>query len=404
MYLIPLAAVALASCSNESTDSQQARSALNNNTALNIFPSVQGTTRGTVFTDANLTEFHVEAEKTGGATEDKFFSVTAGETLASTLTSTDGYSEIGSSFNKDVKLDGGKWIIESGKDYYWSSKGMQAKFTAYAPKDITTSYTVKSDINEQQDIIVAYNEGTGADFTSGVPLNFQHVMSQVVIKALNKDASANFKIEVAGVKFSNLKNASTLSFPTSSTASGTFSWSSYTPWATPSGNDTYKTGSTDAKFTGTPTTLSTVATNLTTSPFLLMPQTIAKADLTATPVTGAYLSILVRITEDGTQTYPKYRASYTTATCTSYAYVAVPVDIDWKPGYRYTYTLNFSKGGVGKVDPSQPSDEWNNKDTTGYPVGDDNINPGQDIKDSPVKLFFTVTVDDWTDAANAIDM
>lgn len=400
MYLIPLAAVALASCSNESTDSQQARSALNNNTALNIFPSVQGTSRGTVFTDANLTEFHVEAK--GKTSTDEFWKVETGKEL-DMQGGTNSSEKVGQSFSKDITLTGGKWIIETGKDYYWYSKAMQASFTAYAPKDLSTTYTVPSSIDDQKDIIVAYNEGTGADFTSGVPLNFQHVMSQVIVKALNKDASANFKIEVAGVKFSNLKNASTLSFPTSSTASGTFSWSSYTPWTTPTGNDTYKTGSENAKFTGTPTTLSTVATNLTTSPFLLMPQTTAKADLTATTVTGAYLSILVRITEDGNQTYPKYKASYTTATCTSYAYVAVPVDIDWKPGYRYTYTLNFSKGGVGKVDPSQPGDETDTS-TTGYPTGDDPIQPGQDIKDSPVKLFFTVTVDDWTDAANAIDM
>jgi len=83
-----------------------------------------------------------------------------------------------------------------------------------------------------------------------------------------------------------------------------------------------------------------------------------------------------------------------------YAYVAVPVDIDWKPGYKYTYTLNFSKDGIGKVDPKQPA---NGKPDplNGYPSGTPG---GSDIIDSPVQLYFTVTVEDWTDAFETIGM
>ena len=421
MYLIPLAAVALASCSNESLDSQEQRAATNPGTALNIFPAVQGITRGTITTDGNLTEFKVIA-----AGSDDFYTTT--ENVAPDVT----VAGIGPSFEKTVTLDAisGKWWIagegESNENtyYWWKSKNMTASFTAYAPIDIretstssTSDYQVKNDLANQQDIIVAYNSGSGSDFTSGVPLNFQHVMSQVIIKALNKDASST-KIEVAGIRLSNLKNTGTLTLPTSSTASGTFSWDSYTPWSVNNNTTyTYTDRGTDA-LAGTLTdnntkivTLTSAATQLTDTPFLLMPQTTGKADLTVQPVNeGAYISVLIRVTNiydtdnlaAGQVTYPTWTiADGAPAAGTQFAYVAIPVDIDWKAGYKYTYTLNFSKDGIGKVDP-EFADNYSGE---GYPTGTNGANPGEDVFDSPVSLFFTVTVDEWTDGGNSsLDM
>lgn len=406
MYLIPLAAVALASCSNETTDSREQRTAANPGTALNIFPAVQGTTRGVITTDANLSQFRVIA-----AGNDNFY--TTDDETAPTTSALSG-NGIGSSFEETVTLNStsGKWYIgDAGKYYWWKSKSMSASFTAYAPYNEgfapATSYQVAADLANQKDIIVAYNSGTGSDFTSGVPLNFQHVMSQVIIKALNKDAGTR-RIEVAGVRLNNLKNTGTLTLPTSSTASGTFSWSSYTPWSlgnpitTYTDRGTYAFGNSNKKIV----TLTSAATQLTDTPFLLMPQTMAKADLTAKSVTGAYFSVLIRVTNienpsNEEAVYPTLNATQAQAANKDakdyFAYVAVPVDIDWKPGYKYTYTLNFSKDGIGKVDPSQPTTDNPGCD---YPTGDPNIKPGEDIIDSPVQLFFTVTVDEWTDGGD----
>ena len=416
MYLIPLAAVALASCSNESLDSQEQRAASNPGTALNIFPAVQGTTRGTITTDANLTEFNVIA-----AGSDDFYTTT--ENVAPDVTTAEG---IGSDFTETVSLNSttGKWWIKNQSTYYWwKSKNMTASFTAYAPIDIretstssTFDYQVKNELASQQDIIVAYNSGSGSDFTSGVPLNFQHVMSQVIIKALNKDAS-NTKIEVAGIRLSNLKNTGTLTLPTSSTASGTFSWDSYTPWSVNNNTTyTYTDRGTDALALTLESnntkivTLTSAATQLTDTPFLLMPQTTGKADLTVRPVNeGAYISVLIRVTNiyetetlaAGQVRYPTWTiAGGAPAAGTQFAYVAIPVDIDWKAGYKYTYTLNFSKDGIGKVDPEFAL----NYSGDGYPTGGAS-NPGEDVFDSPVSLFFTVTVDEWTDGGNSsLDM
>lgn len=403
MYLIPLAAVALASCSNETVDSQEQRAALNPGTALNIFPAVQGTTRGVITTDANLTQFRVIA-----AGNDNFYTTTSADAPDASALAGNG---IGSSFEETVNLNAGtgKWYIGTSENtyYWWKSKSMSANFTAYAPYNEgfapATSYQVAADLANQKDIIVAYNSGTGSDFTSGVPLNFQHVMSQVIIKALNKDAGTR-RIEVAGVRLNNLKNTGTLTLPTSSTASGTFSWSSYTPWTLDNGNPitTYTDRGTNAVGTNNTkvVTLTSAATQLTDTPFLLMPQTTAKADLTATTINGAYFSVLIRVTDIESSpekaVYPTLNASASVDAKDYFAYVAVPVDIDWKPGYKYTYTLNFSKDGIGKVDPNLAT----NEPGYDYPTGDPTIKPGEDIIDSPVQLFFTVTVDEWTDGGD----
>lgn len=423
MYLIPLAAVALASCSNESIDSQEKRVALNEGAALNIAPAIQGT-RGTITTDANFTEFRVIASATGGN-----FLTTSAATTTPDLTkpATDpeaNYASVGNSFEETVTLNAssGKWSIGGAAAYWWESKSMTGNFAAYAPYNQgftpSNAYTVETALANQKDIIVAYNTGTGSDFTSGVPLNFQHTMSQVIIKALNKDASTH-KIEVAGIRLNGLKSTGTLTLPTSSTASGTFSWDSYNPWAVNSSAvATYNDRGTAAAegSNSQVVTLTTAATQLTDTPFLLMPQTTAKADLSATTVSGAYISVLIRMTNlsNGSVMFPTWDTTVSTATNqasagTRYAYVAIPVDIAWNPGYKYTYTLNFSSTGIGKVDPTQPTDAPD-PETTGFPTGKDGTggdggDPGEDIIDSPVQLFFTVTVDEWTDGGNTpLDM
>jgi hypothetical protein len=281
---------------------------------------------------------------------------------------------------------------------------MTATFTAWAPTsfDPTINYQIKNDIAQQEDVIVAYNNGTASEFTAGVPLNFQHALSQVIIKALNKDAS-EYKIEVAGIKLNNLRNTGSITMPTTSTASG-FTWAS-SPWTLGTPIYSYVTGgnkATAATMSGFKT-LTTSATQLTSEPFILMPQTTAKADLTDNTNNGAYFSVLVRVTNvsDGTPVYPKLANATPALDAKDYfAYVAIPVDIDWKAGYKYTYTLNFSKTGIGKVDPSQPTDKPG--DDYKYPTGDDKTDDGgDDILDGPVQLFFTVTVEDWIDGGDS---
>ncbi len=453
MYLIPLAAIALASCSNEVIDQQSPQASSFESDALVIRPIVQGATRGTVTTDANFSAFHAVATPTTG----KF------------VTDAEGTQEVAGSIDANVKKEGSKWVFDDGNTYYWKSKNTEATFVAYAPTGISTSgYTVKDNVADQQDIIVAYNEGTGSDFTSGVPLNFQHVLSQIIIKALNKDAN-DFKIEVGGVKLYSVVNKGDLTLPTAVTDSP-FDWTTYpTVWTIDNTSTaTYTTGSTSRDATAV-ATLTTVAADIASAegPMLLMPQQLTAATaeglkdetLAGTKnVAGSYLAVLIRATDisktvpetdattgkykksdgsnlvdfdawvdptdktAGTDPYDTYSQQTITDAATGtlngdalkminevkypregygnnstqFAYVCVPIDTKWLPGYKYTYTLNFSKDGIGKIDPNFAT----GSSGSDYPGGTGGLTPGEDVIDNPIELFFTVTVDSWSDATD----
>lgn len=450
MYFWPIVALAMASCSNEVLNQQNSLTQTDaTSDALVIRPVVQGATRGTVTTDANFDSFHAVATPTSG----------------SFCTDAEGKAPVAGAISADVVKNGSKWLFDDGNTYYWQSKSTEATFSAYAPKNLNQSgYTVNNTVADQEDVIVAYNKGAGSDFTSGVPMNFQHVMSQIIVKALNKDA-ATFKIEVAGVKLYNVVNKGDLTLPTVVTASP-FDWSTYpTVWTIDaSSSANYTSGSTTAAATSL-ATLTTVASDIlasTDGPMILMPQQLTPAtaeglaDQTNSgtkAVAGTYLSVLIRATdmsntvpeldEDGNMltsdgqkvpfdsdsnstndTYSpttlgkaasgsveisgttynlsminevKYPREGYGNNSSKYAYVCVPIDTKWLPGYKYTYTLNFSKDGIGKIDPNFAGGY-----PTGvnYPGGTGGLKPGEDVIDNPIPLYFTVTVDSWTDATD----
>lgn len=452
MYFWPIVALAMASCSNEVLNQQNSLTQTDaTSDALVIRPVVQGATRGTVTTDANFDSFHAVATPTSG----------------SFCTDAEGKAPVAGAISADVVKNGSKWLFDDGNTYYWQSKSTEATFSAYAPKNLNQSgYTVNNTVADQEDVIVAYNEGAGSDFTSGVPMNFQHVMSQIIVKALNKDA-ATFKIEVAGVKLYNVVNKGDLTLPTVVTASP-FDWSTYpTVWTIDaSSSDNYTSGSTMAAATPL-ATLTTVASDIlasTDGPMILMPQQLTPAtaeglaDQTNSgtkAVAGTYLSVLIRatdmsntvpeldkdgnmLTSDGQKvpfdsdsnddstndTYSpttlgtaasgsveisgttynlsminevKYPREGYGNNSSKYAYVCVPIDTKWLPGYKYTYTLNFSKDGIGKIDPNFADGYPTGVD---YPGGTGGLTPGEDVIDNPIPLYFTVTVDSWTDATD----
>ena len=478
-FYLPLAALALAACSSEEVVNNAQQIAAVNGDQLQIAPVVTGTTRATSTTTATLSAFQVYIDG-------KFQKGEEDATLWDNQVRT-------------ITKSGASWNFPSGVAYWWADKSTTAKFTAVAPAILTeesttapqeASITVENDIATQKDYLVAYNEGVREDFDAGVPMNFQHVMSQIVVKALNKNTSA-INVEVAGMKLGNAKSQNTLTLPTASTASGTFDWADYTPWknaATTSA--TYSTLTTESA-SASGTALSGTASVLA-DPLLLMPQQLVAQDLTATTnLNNNYLAVLVKVTGDnvgyrdidghyyalsgtekgdsikftawrngkkadgntdkqvGTDPYDTYTADqldslakgitpfgmksdngtntsdltvgekiYTEkeviyprvgfGTSTNYyAYVGVALDQEWKPGYKYTYTLNFSKDGIGKSIADQPSDKPTDKVLTyldnNYPYGLDMESgqpgtPGTDIVDNPTQLFFTVTVDEWIDA------
>lgn len=364
---VALVAVAMASCSKDETTS------VNNGKELSFSVVVpKGPSTRAVTTTANLTNFKVAAIGNNAV----FFNETA------------------------TKNASNNWL--TANTYYWPSYALD--FYAYSPSTLSTvtlntttkalaNFTPAADIANQEDVIVAFNSGTkAANETTGVPMLFQHALSQIEVQAANVDHT-KFKIEVIGVKIGYTPSTSSFTFPSTAGVAGTQLAQSL--WATPTTQASY------ASVGSTALTLNATHQNIMfgTDNFMLIPQQLipwgsgtnnADAPVQGAAVNGAYISVLCKITQigSGLVLYPDPAKSTDT-----YAFSAVPVGTNWLPGNKYTYKLTFKPetGGGGLVDPepTEPSIPE---------VTDPEIDPGKPVLGSPI--FFTVTVDTWNDAAD----
>jgi len=385
-FLLPLAVAAMVSCSNSDEVFESAPQL--RNTELKLFPQIQGNTRGVVETTSSLSAFDV-------IIKGKF-----------ATTATGGASDV-SAFVSATKSGSG-WSL-GATNYFWGDDETSATFTAFAnaydKSAVTASstqlidQTVPTELADQKDLLVAFNSGAKTAFASGVPLHFRHAMSQVVVNASYAtdtdpaySAFPALNIKVKSVKFVNLANKGTLTLPTASTASG----ETYTAaWSAVSGTQTFECNP------SSPVTLGASASYIDQSeannPLLLMPQTTeAAAGFATAPATGAYMMLEVDIdyaeaNAGKLNLYPKWQGTdEETATAQdAFAWIAVPVNIDWKAGYKYTYTLNFSNIACGKAAPGAT------EGAQGVAAGDPII--------SGVKtpLTFLVTVEsEWQDGGS----
>ena len=392
MFLLPVAALAMASCSSSEDVAQNVQTP---SQELKFFPAVEGTTRGAIETSSSISKFYVYAN---GNLKD---AITAGNDYTPAW---QAVNKVGSVWTPTTKM----WWATN--DDLGGSEA-QATFTAFAnalgsagvmenaTEGKLVNVTVPTTLANQKDLVVAYNAGKRTDFISGVPLHFRHALSQIVVNATYaNDADASLLtngfpelvVKVKGIKFVGLKNVGTLTLPTASTAAG----NAYEPvWTSVDGAEEF------AAAPATEATLASAAKFIDDSeagnPLLLMPQTTAATtDLAATTVTGAYLMVEVDIdykspfdhdgdegTDAITNLYPK--------TADATAWIAVPVDIAWKGGYKYTYTLNFSNIAAGKAAP-------------GSTEGAEGVNAGDPvIGNVRTPVNFLVTVEEaWIDGGS----
>lgn len=379
VFYAGLALMALAACSQDETSSVDQSGAIGFRTSL-------GKTTRAVTTLANMGSFNVTAfPNAGGA---NYFTNLA-------VTSTDA---------------GVTWNTASV--YYWPAGTLD--FTAYAPTSINplvsiahgasnqkiTGFEVEQAVSAQKDVVAAFNSGDKATYgTSGVPMNFKHILSQIEVKA--KCTNANLRVKVMGVKLGAINSKGDFAFPQTATIS------SYsvprTNWATLSTPKDFLAE--DA--TGTGLELNATAQSImfgTDNNFMMIPQQLTAYEKTSAPA-GAYIGVLCRIdVNDGTG---NYTALYPSATATQYAFSAVGIDTEWQPGKKYIYTLEFGNGtggngGGGVVAPNQDNPNPGGGTTTPTtPTNPFPNTPGDPILGQPIK--FTVTVDNWTDQSeNAI--
>lgn len=370
-----MAVAALASCSNDEVVD------VNNGGGISFRASLgKALTRANVTTLQNLPGFNVTAIGNGA----------------------NYFTNLGVSSN-----DGGtNWTPAS--TYYWPS--YKLAFFAYAPQVPTgtvsidnttkkiTEFSPAQAVEDQKDLVISYNTGTKtANEGTGVAMNFKHALSQIEVMA--KCSNDKMKIEVLGVKLVNAAAQADFTFPEAETNTGYSlqqgQWSNQTGKDDPSKAYMIKGEQ--------PVTLTADAQSIMfgDNNFMLIPQQLtAWAGTAAT--TGAYLSVLCRISSmDGanaTLLYPQPSAGDDKAG--KYAFSAVPINTSWEPGKKYTYTLTFCSdgGGGGKIDPNptDPTDPSN-------PKVDPNPGTGGDpILNNPIK--FTVTVDNWSDQSQDVNM
>lgn len=372
-YFMAVAALALVSCSNDDVTE------VNKGGAISFRTSLDKTTRANATTLSNMGNFNVTAFGNGS----NYFTNLG-------VTSTD---------------NGVTW--NTAATYYWPN--CQLVFFAYAPASLSSmadinggiqkiaNFSPEQTVAEQKDFVISRNEGTKAlNESTGVPMNFKHVLSQIEVKA--KCLNSKIKIEVLGVKLVNVAAKADFTFPAAETGT-TYTlpqsqWDNYADLNNPL--KAYM-----AKGT-TPTVLTATAQSIMfgENNFMLIPQQLtAWAGTTAT--TGAYLSVLCRIYSlDGFNErllYPEPTSS--DPKTGKYGFSAVSINTNWLPGKKYIYTLTFcgDGGGGGKVDPNptDPTDPTTPIDPL-PPTG------GTPILGSPIK--FTVTVDDWTDDPQNVGM
>ena len=394
MYLLPFAALAMASCSSSEDVAQNVQTP---SQELKFFPAIEGTTRGAIETSSSISQFYVNAvgDFKGAATGD-----------VAAITGWQAVNKVGTTWTPTNKL---WWALDTEN----SGNEAQGTFTAFAnaldnagdpmtqadANNKLVNVTIPTTLASQKDLVVAYNAGKRTDFISGVPLHFRHALSQIVVNAtyandadedLLDNGFPELVVKVKGIQFKNLANVGTLTLPTASTAAG----NAYEPvWTSVDGAESFIAAP------ATEATLASAAKFIDDSeagnPLLLMPQTTAATtDLAASTVTGAYLMVEVDINykeaydHDGDAETPALTDLYP-KTADATAWIAVPVDIAWKGGYKYTYTLNFSNIAAGKAAP-------------GSTEGAEGVNAGDPvIKNVRTPVNFLVTVEEaWIDGGS----
>lgn len=332
----------------------------------------------------------------------------------------DGYNMF---INGEIaKKNGDSYYTDNS--HFWPTDIEKMKFWAYAPTDIEsaitsisqvfTDYTPDAEIATQKDFVVAYEE-ISRDQASGmvVPLKFHHALSQIEVNALCP--SSDKQVYIKGAWIMGVHSKGTLQFSADKKDQNYMSWTTNTELDAHYGQEI------------TPSLLgkekaSLLASTAGSSNLMLVPQEVngykfATQEQSATP--GAYILLLCRVeawhvgaAHPGTTNDPlikqdkdkhihqlfPYTAKYNDK---EYGYTCVSVDVNWKPGTKYVYNLEFcgSRSGAGVYPPITKDD----LETLGLPHEEidivtlpDGKKAGDPVLDQPIS--FSVTVEDWTES------
>ncbi len=324
--------------------------------------------------------------------------------------------------------------------YYWPADVESIRFWAYGPTgtdgiNITPNITADgqgfeaykpvSDLKiggkNHKDFVVAYANVSRKEATGMlVPLTFNHALCQVLVNA-KKGTDESKRVYVKGAWIMNAKASGTLSFnDQDATLTNHMLWSAGTELASYGVELNSETMLTHAGVT--------LIGGSDDSNLMLIPQEYkySEGETIKTKETGAYIMVLCRVEaiHPGTthpgggstvvegsnhvhQLFPVNKDG--TFVKEEYGYTCVPIDIDWKPGMKYVYNLEFCGNGSGAgVYPPKPGTGFPSDNVVDRPVKDpddeDSVGKdvGEPVLDDPIR--FTVDVDKWTDSTQNTPM
>lgn len=322
--------------------------------------------------------------------------------------------------NEHFQKNNGIWKIV-GDERYWPGDGTKLKIYATNCKpmdfekyniywvelsnDPYVHYNPPTDAKEQLDGLYAYTEQGKPEFGKTASINFRHALSMIVFKAKNSIGHAQVKIDE--ILLFNLAYGGTMKFPskptddnvTDHTGAGVYpNDQTICTWINLIHGSVIHTDKNARIFK---TTLPQTAVinngelvNLTDNDivdgketnyanvFLQIPETFPAWNHSESPKpeeqkNGAFIYIKCSIQNiaDKTATEPSADDVYIYSDNGKTKYLAIPLNVDWKPGKKYIYTINFNGKNGGGYDP----------------------NTGEEVL---VPIEFTVTVDDFADAKN----
>lgn len=272
--------------------------------------------------------------------------------------------------------DGYGWASDPVK--YWPEDGSELHFVAVSPEASAwggnyegenlgelkvTGISPESDIARQKDLLAGYASGSKNNAV-GVGIELRHVLTQVEVRAKSTDKAYHY--DVKAVRIGSVRSTGDYTLPSADTdGSWTLKDDSYTSYTTEELTEPVRLTADAVSLMGDGGTA------------MLLPQQLTAWDVKddkENKRNGSYIALLLKITTgSGMQIYP--------AVVGEYGWAAVPIGghteskkNHWQPGDKFIYTLDFS-GGAGVTPP-------------------DSDDPGESILGQPIR--FTVTVNGWT--------
>ena len=251
-------------------------------------------------------------------------------------------------FENQIFTKNSEDYFASSPSYYWPNAG-ELHFYAWAPcgeeglelELSSTSKTVNlvmgEEIADHYDFLVAKAEGNKEDNeSSGVHLTFEHMFSQIQVKA--KNTHPGYKYSIIGVQLTGIDTDAVFDFAATNPEDA---------WTL---NKEY--GVCITRYEDTPITVGSTATSIMTNETVGGSAMVIPQDLSKIEASIEILANVVSLSYDeegaaleGYQVYPGPDvADFTTEEGVKYAWMSIPITTKWESGYRYVYTLDLTSG------------------------------------------------------------